>query len=174
MEVVLTMSSVPKNKEELHQAIKLAFDKILEDYLSIPEEYTRKNSIEGNVQGTEISVGDTVAYLIGWGRLVLKWHELKSKGHTIDFPETGYKWNELGRLAQDFQSQRRSWSYNDLISEFKATVTDILSLIESLDNHALYGDDWYGKYTFGRMIQFNTSSPMKSIRIKVRKFKKTL
>ncbi len=167
------MSSIPKNKEELYQAIKLAFDKILEDYLSIPEEYSRKNGIEGNVKGTEISVGDTVAYLIGWGRLVLKWHKLKLEGHKVDFPETGYKWNELGKLAQDFQSQFRSLSYNDLILEFKVTTSEILSLVESLDNHSLYGDNWYGKYTFGKMIQFNTSSPMKNMRTKVRKFKKT-
>ena len=166
------MSSVPQNKEELYQAIKLAFDKILEDYLSIPEEYSRKNGIKGNVKGTEISVGDTVAYLIGWGQLVLKWHKLKSEGHKIDFPETGYQWNELGKLAQDFQSQFRSWSYDDLILEFKVTTSEILSLVESLGNYSLYGDNWYEKYTFGKMIQFNTSSPMKNMRTKVRKFKK--
>lgn len=48
------------------------------------------------VNGTEISVSDTFSYLIGWGKLVLKWYDLKSKKQYVDFPETGYKWNELG------------------------------------------------------------------------------
>ena len=39
------MSSVPTNKDELYQAIKLNSEKILEDYLSIPKEYAHKNSI---------------------------------------------------------------------------------------------------------------------------------
>jgi hypothetical protein len=166
------MSSVPTNKEELYQAIKLNSEKILEDYLSIPKEYAHKNDIEGNVKGAIINVADTLAYLIGWGQLVLKWHQLKSEGSDVDFPETGYKWNELGQLAQCFQSQFKSWSYSHLILEFKVTIAKILSLIESLDNHSLYDIAWYEKYTLGKMIQLNTSSPMKNMRIKVRRFKK--
>ncbi|MBB1384307.1 ClbS/DfsB family four-helix bundle protein [Pseudoalteromonas sp. SG45-5] len=166
------MSSVPTNKEELYRAIKLNSEKILEDYLSIPKEYAHKNGIEGNVKGAIINVADTLAYLIGWGQLVLKWHELKSEGSNVDFPETGYKWNELGQLAQYFQLQFKSWSYSHLILEFAVTIAKILSLIESLDNHSLYGTAWYEKYTLGKMIQLNTSSPMKNMRAKVRRFKK--
>lgn len=61
------MSSVPQSKKELHQAIKQAFDKLTIDYFSIPEEYSRVLGVEGNVKGTEVSVSDTLAYLIGWG-----------------------------------------------------------------------------------------------------------
>ena len=49
-----------------------------------------------------MSVSDLVAYLIGWGELVLKWNEKKEKREKVDFPETGYKWNELGKLAKKF------------------------------------------------------------------------
>jgi len=45
-------------------------------------------------------------------------------------------------------------------------------LVESLDNQKLYGETWFEKYTLGKMIQFNTSSPMVNMRGKVRKFKK--
>ena len=34
--------------------------------------------------------------------LVLKWLERDADGEPIDFSETGFKWNELGRLAQKF------------------------------------------------------------------------
>ncbi len=166
------LASVPTNKEELEQAIQLTFDKILVDYWSIPEELTRTVGVEGNIKGTEISVSDTLAYLIGWGKLVLKWNKLTAANQPIDFPETGYKWNELGKLAQSFHLEYRDWNYNDLISEFKVTTNDILSLIGSLSEHELYGVAWYEKYTLGKMIQFNTSSPMKNMRAKVRKFKK--
>ena len=169
--VVMT-SSVPKNKQELHQAITVAYEKILADYLSIPEEYSRHAGVEGNVKSTEISVSDTLAYLIGWGKLVLKWHGRKSACKEVDFPETGYKWNELGKLAQAFHVQYQKWTYSDLVAEFKSTTSELLSLIESLSNDELYGVSWYDKYTLGKMIQFNTSSPMKNMRTKVRKFKK--
>lgn len=166
------MSSVPKNKTELQNAIKVAFDNILVDYSSIPVIMSRKKGVVGNVKNTEISVSDTIAYLIGWGELVLKWHAKKSKGLAVDFPETGYKWNELGQLAQSFHKEYQKWTYETLLEEFKVTISNILTLIESLDNQKLYGEPWFEKYTLGKMIQFNTSSPMINMRSKVRKFKK--
>ena len=166
------MSLVPKNKTELQKAITVAFDKILVDYSTIPIEFSREIGVVGNIKGTEISVSDTLAYLIGWGKLVLKWYILKSNHQAVDFPETGYKWNELGKLAQCFHLQYHDWPYVKLIDEFTLTIGNILVLIESLDNQKLYGEDWFEKYTLGKMIQFNTSSPMMNMRSKVRKFKK--
>ena len=166
------MSSVPKNKEELQKSISVAFKKILADYSTIPPKISREIGVIGNVKGTEISVSDTISYLIGWGKLVLKWYDLKSKNQPVDFPETGYKWNELGQLAQHFHSEYHDWSYDKLIKEFTATTDRILILVESLDNQKLYDETWFEKYTLGKMIQFNTSSPMVNMRSKVRKFKK--
>ncbi|NQY65621.1 MAG: ClbS/DfsB family four-helix bundle protein [Alteromonadaceae bacterium] len=110
---------------------------------------------------------DTLAYLLGWGKLILKWHDLKIKGEPVNFPETGFKWNELGALAQRFHCHYQGCSYGKLLSEFEATLFEILALIENLDNQSLYEISWYEKWTFGRMIQFNTSSPMKNMRTKV-------
>jgi len=166
------LSSVPKNKAELQKAIKVAFDKISADYSSISSDHSREIGVEGNVKGIQISVSDTVAYLIGWGKLVLKWYDLKTNGQSVDFPETGYKWNELGRLAQSFHSQYQAWTYESLLEELKITIDNIQTLIDSLDNQTLYDENWYEKYTLGKMIQFNTSSPMLNMRGKVRKFKK--
>jgi hypothetical protein len=166
------LSSIPKNKAELQQAITVAFDKLLTDYSTIPAEISRETGVVGNVKGSSISVSDTVAYLIGWGKLVLKWYDLKSKNQPVDFPETGYKWNELGLLAQSFQLQYQEWPYEKLLEEFKVTTANILALIASLDDQTLYGEPWFEKYTLGKMIQFNTSSPMMNMRAKVRKFKK--
>jgi hypothetical protein len=166
------LSSVPQNKQELQKSISVALQKILADYTTIPPHISREIAIIGNVKGTNISVSDTLSYLIGWGKLVLKWYDLTSKKQPVDFPETGYKWNELGKLAQHFYSQYHDWSYDNLIQEFKAITNRILVLVESLDNQKLYGETWFEKYTLGKMIQLNTSSPMMNMRGKVRKFKK--
>jgi hypothetical protein len=166
------LSSVPKNKEELQKSISVAFKKILADYLTIPSQLSREIGVVGIVKGTEISVSDTLSYLIGWGKLVLKWYDLKSKNQAVDFPDTGYNWNELGQLAQHFHSEYHDWSYDNLIKEFTATTDRILVLVASIDNQKLYGESWFEKYTLGKMIQFNTSSPMVNMRGKVRKFKK--
>ncbi len=166
------MSSVPKNKVELQKLIRVSFDKLFADYLTIPAEISRKTGVIGNVKNTEISVSDTIAYLIGWGKLVLKWYAFKSQNKPVDFPAAGYKWNDLGQLAQSFHLQYHEWAYDKLLEEFKITINNIVLLVESLDDKSLYGESWYKKYTLGKMIQFNTSSPMTNIRSKVRKFKK--
>ncbi|MBF4280444.1 DfsB family protein, partial [Vibrio anguillarum] len=115
---------------------------------------------------------DTVAYLVGWGKLVLKWHSLKSQGLPVDFPDTGYKWNQLGLLAVSFHDQYSDWKYEDLLKELDLTINELIYLVSSLDNEELYETTWYEKWTLGRMIQFNTSSPMKNMRTKVRRFNK--
>ena len=102
----------------------------------------------------------------------MKWHRLKSQGLPVDFPETGYKWNQLGLLATSFHEQYSSWKYADLLNELDSTVNALTSLIMGLSNEKLYETAWYEKWTLGRMIQFNTSSPMKNIRAKVRRFNK--
>ncbi|MGL6020992.1 MAG: ClbS/DfsB family four-helix bundle protein, partial [Gibbsiella quercinecans] len=38
----------------------------------------------------------------------------------------------------------------------------IIALIDGFSDEALYGQPWYGKWTRGRMIQFNTASPYKN------------
>ncbi|ASO30942.1 hypothetical protein CG015_17120 [Vibrio anguillarum] len=166
------MSSVPQSKDELLAAINSIFPKLVDDYRIVPESLSRKCEIEGNVKGTQISICDTVAYLVGWGKLVLKWHSLKSQGLPVDFPDTGYKWNQLGLLAVSFHDQYSDWKYEDLLKELDLTINELIYLVSSLDNEELYETVWYEKWTLGRMIQFNTSSPMKNMRTKVRRFNK--
>ncbi|MGR5129915.1 ClbS/DfsB family four-helix bundle protein [Photobacterium swingsii] len=166
------MSSVPQNKAALRSAITDAFEKLYRDLVTIPADLTRICEIEGNVKGTKISVCDSLAYLLGWGKLVLYWYEEKAAGRDVEFPADGYKWNQLGQLAQHFQHEYRDWSFIALQQDLQITTVSIVTLIDSLDNTELYEQPWYEKWTLGRMIQFNTSSPMKNVRTKIRKFKK--
>lgn len=164
--------TVPHNKQELLDAIRTNYQKLVADLVSVPAERAHEATLEGHVQGTPMSVADLVAYLIGWNALVLKWCAAKSSGLPVDFPETGYKWNELGSLAQKFYADNADEDYPRLLRRFADVHARILALVEGETDASLYGAPWYEKYAQGRMIQFNTSSPYANARARLRKWKK--
>jgi len=84
------------------------------------------------------------------------------------------QWNELGKLAQKFYADFSSYNYNTLLKKFDKTVKNILELVESKTDQQLYGSPWYTKWTMGRMIQFNTSSPYKNAHNRISKWQKQL
>ena len=88
--------AVPTNKDELLEAINSSFDKLNKGLHDVPLSVVDQCSLEGHVKGTQISVANLVAYLVGWNELVLKWLDRDAAGEPFDLPETGVKWNELG------------------------------------------------------------------------------
>lgn len=160
---------VPQNKQELIVEIERNYFLIKSDLEIIPNKNTIKKDMQGHAKGTMMSIGNLVSYLIGWGELVLKWYERKSKGESCDFPDTGYKWNELGKLAQKFYQEYEHLEYGILLAKLDNTVHEILKLVKSLDDEELYRKAWYNQWTLGRMIQFNTSSPLKNARGRLKK-----
>ncbi len=164
--------AVPTNKDELQKAIEINYSKLKKDLMIIPYQKTTLKELEGHPKDTLMSINNLVAYLIGWGSLVLKWVEKKDKNEYVDFPETGFKWNELGKLAQKFYMDYEKDDFETLIGKLDKTVSEILSIIDQKTDHELYQVSWYDKWTLGRMIQFNTSSPYINARIRVRKWQK--
>ncbi len=163
--------AVPINKEELQNAIKTNYKKFNQELSSISKEQALIKNMEGHSKGTMMSVNNLLAYLVGWGNLVLKWNYKKDNNETVDFPETGFKWNELGKLAQSFY-EKYDEDFPTLLKQLDSTVSEILDLIESKSNKDLYEVPWYNQWTLGRMIQFNTSSPFANARSRIRKWKK--
>ena len=164
--------AVPQNKQDLLDAICTTYRKLAVDLASVPPERAREGTLEGHAQGTQMSVSDLVAYLISWKLLVLKWCDGKAKGQPVDFPETDYKWNELGRLAQKFYADHADSPFADLPRQFADVHARIVALVEQETDDSLFGSPWHEKYTQGRMIQFNTSSPYANARGRLRKWKK--
>ena len=82
--------AIPKDKDELLKAIVDNYNKLTNELTSIPFELTEIKQLDGHSKNTFMSINDLVAYLVGWGQLVLKWNDKKSKGLEVDFPETGY------------------------------------------------------------------------------------
>jgi hypothetical protein len=165
--------TVPANKDELLRAINTNFERLIRDLRSVPLSMVGECDMEGHSKGTQMSIANLVAYLIGWNELVLKWLDRDAAGEANDFPETDFKWNELGRLAQKFYRDYENLHYPELIERLEAAKARIVSLIEARSNDDLYGRPWYERWTMGRMIQFNTSSPYVNARGRVRKWLKT-
>jgi hypothetical protein len=165
--------AIPKDKDELLKAITDNYKKLTKELSNIPIDLTEKKELDGHSKNTRMSINNLVAYLIGWGQLVLKWNDKKSKGLEVDFPETGFKWNELGQLAQKFYEDYEKDDFKTLYEKLDKTTNEILKLIESKTNIELYEIAWYDKWTLGKMIQLNTSSPFKNAKDRIRKWKKT-
>ena len=134
--------------------------------------YTNEATLEGHVKGTMMSVHNLVSYLPGWNNLVLKWIEKDAKGELIDFPETGFKWNQLGALAQKFYADFDAVPFDQLLKDLEIAKQKIVDFISGQTDEQLYGAPWYEKYTVGRMIQLNTSSPYANARTRLRKWKR--
>jgi hypothetical protein len=164
---------IPKDKDELQKAIIDNYKKLKTELLNIPTDLTTTKELEGHSKNTLMSIDNLVAYLVGWGQLVLKWNDKKEKGLHVDFPETGFKWNELGQLAQKFYKDYEKDDFKTLNEKLDKTTNEILKLIESKTNVELYELAWYDKWTLGKMIQLNTSSPFKNAKDRIRKWKKT-
>jgi hypothetical protein len=165
--------AIPKDKDELQKAIIDNYKKLKTELLNIPTDLTTTKELEGHSKNTLMSIDNLVAYLVGWGQLVLKWNDKKEKGLHVDFPETGFKWNELGQLAQKFYKDYEKDDFKTLNEKLDKTTNEILKLIESKTNVELYELAWYDKWAFGKMIQLNTSSPFKNAKDRIRKWKKT-
>lgn len=165
--------AIPTSKAALLAAIGTNFDKLLADLSEVPADRARERSLEGHAAGSTISPADLVSYLIGWNELVLKWLDLGDRGARIDFPETGFKWNQLGLLAQKFYRDYEALDYPQLLERLQEAKGRLAQTIAARSDRELYGTAWYGKHTKGRMIQLNTASPYANARGRIRKWLKS-
>lgn len=164
--------AVPNSKTELLAAIAKTYEKLAEELTLVSPDRAREMSMDGHARGTLMSPSDLVAYLVGWNELVLKWLERDDTGRAIDFPETGYKWNQLGLLAQKFYADRSDRGWPELLAQLESAKSRLITTIAARSDDELYGAPWYNQWTKGRMIQFNTSSPYANARNRLRSWRK--
>ena len=163
---------IPKSRQELLDAIETNFERLAEDLGTVPPHRTNEATLEGHAKGTMMSVHNLASYLLGWNSLVLKWIERDTKKEPIDFPDTGFKWNQLGALAQKFYADSEAVPFDQLLKDLSVTKQKIVDFISDQTDELLYGAPWYEKHTMGRMIQLNTSSPYANARTRLRKWKR--
>lgn len=162
--------SIPTSKTELLGAIAERFAELDSALDSVPSEIADEKSMEGHAKGTMMSANNLVSYLIGWNELVLKWLDEDDSGQVVEFPEVGYQWNELGALAQKFYADYSGHSFNENRRRLTAVKESLVAEISKRTDEELYGSPWHGKWTKGRMIQFNSSSPYENARGRVSKW----
>lgn len=155
--------AVPSNKEELLHEMDKSFFMLIKKLDELPEQKASLKNMEGHAKGTQMSPRQLVSYLIGWGETVLSWHQQEALGQEIVFPSQGYKWNQLGLLAQKFyEDYDHVKSFEELKDLLQENYLQLINLVEIYTDKELYQMPWYGKWTRGRMIQFNTLSPYKN------------
>ena len=142
--------AVPTSKNELLAAISITFERLCTDLARVPHDRAHEASLEGHASGTVMSPADLIAYLIGWNELVLKWLEQDDRGLTVDFPETGFKWTQLGPLAQKFYADYRHLDWPALLDRLTVAKIRLVDTISARPEDELYGRPWYGKWTKGR------------------------
>ena len=165
--------AIPTTKDELISAITERFIKLDAALDAVPSDIADEKSMDGHSKDTTMSVNNLVSYLIGWNELVLKWLDRDAQGKDIEFPDVDYKWNELGALAQKFYQDYSAYSFAENRKRLTVARDQLLSEISKRTDEELYGSPWHGKWTKGRMIQFNSSSPYENARGRIRKWLKS-
>ena len=84
-----------------------------------------------------INACDLVAGLLSWNGLILKWLAWPETPARIDFPETGYKWNALGALAQKFYADYQGGDHDDLSGDLNRAKTAIVYQVNIRSNVSL-------------------------------------
>lgn len=164
--------AIPISKSELLEAISSRFAKLDTALDAVPLNMVDEKSMDGHAKGTMMSVNNLVSYLIGWNELVLKWLHQDDDGKPVEFPDVDFKWNELGALAQKFYEDYSDSSFVENRQKLKVVKDRLVLEISKRTDEELYGSAWHGKWTKGRMIQFNSSSPYENARGRIGKWLK--
>ena len=164
---------LPADKTELLARLQRAHAQLAEAAAAVPVEFERETGLAGG-----ISPCDLIAYQIGWGRRLLAWEASEAGGGVAEMPAPGFKWNQLGALAQAFYVEHREHSLAQLLTEFEALAGDLRGCIEAIPEDELFGlgrRRWARpKWPLVKWIQVNTIAPYGSARAKLRQWQRTL
>lgn len=159
---------IPDRKDAFRATLVEAFEKLMATLAEVPAAAAR------DVRGEWKSPAFWTAYQSGWGRCILRWHADGCAGRTPIMPAEGFRWNELGALAQSFADERMKMTWSALRSEFESVEQEILDLLDGLSPAEIYEVGrvgWAGaKWPVAKWIQVNTVAPWKAARQKVRKW----
>lgn len=164
---------LPTCKDELLRNLDLAYSRLIDEIAAIPAALEREPAIEGG-----ISLCDLIAYQIGWSGLLLSWESQEREGRAAQMPAPGFKWNQLGLLADSFYREFQPCSREQLLALFADRVARIRGFIEASDEADLFrlgARRWAAdKWPVVKWIQVNTIAPYTSARAKLRKWRKSV
>ena len=154
------------SKAELIETTEREFNKLLVLIDTIDESVVLIKDEEGT------SIKDVIGHRAHWIELFLGWYRDGQAGKEVHFPAPGYKWNELKRYNSDLRERQSALSWKDVRRDLLLRNTDLMTLIESLDDKALYGGPMKGSknaWTTGRYAEASGSSHYRSAAKYIRK-----
>ena len=174
-------SSVPKDKPSLIKAFLDNRVKLVKTLTELEAHNTYQPDLimlEGQVKDTQVSVQNLLAYLLGWSEIVIMWltNPLSFQSANESLLPEGYNFssNSLGQLAQSFYQCYDHLSYDELKYKLWQSYEKLEDLLNQYDEHQLYGQCFYKKYTLGRMVDFNSRCPLANINSRLRKLLRQL
>ncbi|MCL2085729.1 ClbS/DfsB family four-helix bundle protein [Candidatus Saccharibacteria bacterium] len=162
-----------KNKQELIDEINKSYGAFVMEFDNI-----RPEDIHKRVEGVDRTPSEMIAYQIGWLNHIMQWEKDELAGKKVETPAPGLKWNEMGKLYQQFYDKYAEDNLGTLLMKFAEAKEEFVSWIATLDEKTLFEldqRDWaYIKagWPVWRWLHINSVAPFKSFRSKIRKWKK--
>lgn len=155
-----------------------SFQSLIQSILELPSNYENLKKING--AGGLISVRDTLAYQIGWGKLLIGWYEEGLAGEAPEMPGEGFSSWDYKRIALHFYQKYRMQGLQMQLLVFEKIVKTIIEITEkehargSLEKIGVWpwctlksGKQW----PLSKWIRVNTIAPYKKASTGIRKLK---
>jgi len=161
------------NPEELITEIKSSYTKFIAEFNAIPNQ--QRNLL---VNCIDKSPSQMLAYQIVWLTLLLSWENDEKQGKTVITPTPSYKWNNLGRLYQQFYQEYGLQSLDIQRRQLDQLVIQVCQWLETL-NQTEFLDIGQRKWAnnkaewpIWKWVHINTVAPFTNFRPGIRKWKK--
>lgn len=164
-----------KNKAELKDEINKAYQKYIQEFDDIHEEFKDKN-----FENVDRTPAQNLAYQVGWTTLLCKWENDYKAGLEVKTPSEKFKWNQLGELYQWFSDTYANLSLRELKNILNENINYIYVMIENMSDEELFKPHqrkWADEATktavweVYKFIHVNTIAPFGTFRAKIRKWK---
>jgi hypothetical protein len=162
-----------KNKQDLIQEIDKTYELLYKEFEDI-----NNKDIHKEIAGVEKTPYQVLAYNIGWLNHLMQWDKDEMLGKLVVTPAVGIKWNEVGRLYQQFYDDYSNDNLHTLLQRFNNAELELIAWIDKLDDETLFELNkrkWaYNKagWPVYKWIHINSVAPFKSGRAMIRKWKK--
>ena len=148
----------PTTKADLIQAANDQFAKL---WTLIDEMSDEEKSADIVPNERDKNVRDVLVHLYEWHCLLLNWIQTNTNGKPAPFLPAPYNWKTYPQMNVAFWEKHQNTSYTDAETMLKKTHKEVLALIETFSNEALFSKgtfDWTGTTTLGSYCVSATSS----------------
>ena len=148
----------PTTKADLIQAANEQFAKL---WTLIGEMSDEEKSADIVPNERDKNVRDVLIHLYEWHCLLLNWIRSNTNRNPAPFLPVPYNWKTYPQMNVVFWEKHQNTSYTDAETMLKKTHKEVLALIETFSNEALFSKgtfDWTGTTTLGSYCVSATSS----------------